>query len=539
MISITVYAGAREIGGNKILLEDHPGRPGDDTALFFDFGTSYSRRGRYFEEFLAPRAALGLLDVLATAVIPPLEGVYREDLVPFPDFWDRFRDRPDYRRLERIDGVLLSHAHMDHVGAVSFLRTDIPMCCSAMTAAVMKAVQDSGQGGLESECCYATPRVLKEDVLVAASASEAPYVPRPFVLAGLDAVPPPFAEFWTRPPTQQRELTASVRAEREPRVGRLRARPFPVDHSIYGATAWAVETSAGWVVYTGDLRFHGGRWGDSEAFVQAAAALRPRVLICEGTRLGRDDSVVEGRAVTEGDVAERALAEVRGEAGLVVADFGPRNVERLQMFLDVARASGRRLSVLAKDAYLLEAMRRIDPTVPGVADCGDLLLWDDPKSRRDRWERDIRALCESTLVSAADIASAPGEHLLSMSFWDIKNLIDVRPQGGRYLYSSSEVYGEEAAADMRRLHNWLDLFGMTGVGLPEETPDGWVVPEGQRGLHASGHASAADIFGLVRDIRPQTVVPVHTECPDALVEQLRGSGIEVLLPEDGAAMVLE
>jgi len=537
MITITVYAGAGEIGGNKILLEDWPGPPGDETALFFDFGTSYSRRGRFFEEFLAPRSGRGLLDVLATGVIPPLEGIYRDDLVPFAGLWDLFRDRPEYRRLEHVDGVLLSHAHMDHVGALSFLRTDIPVYCSPMTAAVTKAVQDCGQSGLESDYCYVTPRVPKDGVLTTAATKGSPYVPRPFVLAGIDRAPPAFAEFWTRPPAKK-ELAAEVAAEREPRVGRLRARPFPVDHSVYGATAWAVETSVGWVVYTGDLRFHGGRHAESEAFVQAAAALRPRVLLCEGTRFGRDDSAVDGRSVTEANVAERALAEVRGEAGLAVADFGPRNVERLQTFLEVARASGRRLSVLAKDAYLLDAMRCVDPSVPSVADCGDLLLWDEPKSNRRLWERHVRELCGSALVSAADIASSQGEHLLAMSFWDLNNLVDVGPSGGRYVYSSSEVYGEEDAADMRRLHNWLELFGMTGVGLPAETPDGWVIPEGERGLHASGHAAPADILRLIRDIRPQTLIPIHTEVPGAFAEQLAGSGIEVLLPQDGVPIRL-
>lgn len=538
MITITVYAGAGEIGGNKILLEDCPGASGDETALFFDFGTSYCRRGCYFEEFLAPRPGLGLLDVLTTGVIPSLEGIYRDDLVPFAGLWDLFRDRLEHRRLEHVDGVLLSHAHMDHVGALSFLRTDIPIYCSPMTAAVAKAVQDCGASGLESEYCYATPRVPKDGVLTTAASRGSPYIPRPFILAGVDSVPPAFARFWTKPPGKERTLTASAGAEREPRVGRLRARPFPVDHSIYGATAWAVETSVGWVVYTGDLRFHGGRHAESEAFVQAAAALRPRVLLCEGTRFGPDESAVDGRSVTEADVAERALAEVRGEAGLAVADFGPRNVERLQTFLEVARVSGRRLSVLAKDAYLLDAMRRVDSSVPSVADCGDLLLWDDPKSMRSLWERNLRELCRSALVSAADITTSQGEHLLAMSFWDIKNLIDVRPSGGRYVYSSSEVYGEEDAADMRRLHNWVHLFGMSHVGLPVKTGDKWVIPEDERGLHASGHAAAGDILRLIRDIRPQTVIPIHTKAGDDFVERLAGSGIEVLVPQTGVAIRL-
>ncbi len=46
--TITVYDGAKTIGGNKILLED------GDAAVFLDFGTSFDARNRYFEEFLMP-----------------------------------------------------------------------------------------------------------------------------------------------------------------------------------------------------------------------------------------------------------------------------------------------------------------------------------------------------------------------------------------------------------------------------------------------------------------------------------------------------
>ena len=44
--SLTFYGGVNEIGGNKILLEDK------DTKVFLDFGKSFSRRARYFEEYL-------------------------------------------------------------------------------------------------------------------------------------------------------------------------------------------------------------------------------------------------------------------------------------------------------------------------------------------------------------------------------------------------------------------------------------------------------------------------------------------------------
>ena len=65
MVTITIYGAAGEIGGNKILLEDR------DTRVLLDFGASFRARGLYYEEFLTPRAPLGLLDSLVMGLLPP------------------------------------------------------------------------------------------------------------------------------------------------------------------------------------------------------------------------------------------------------------------------------------------------------------------------------------------------------------------------------------------------------------------------------------------------------------------------------------
>jgi len=75
MTSLTFYGGVKEIGGNKILLEDK------GTKIFLDFGMSFGRRGKFFEEFLTPRTANGIGDFLTMNLIPDIKGIYREDLL--------------------------------------------------------------------------------------------------------------------------------------------------------------------------------------------------------------------------------------------------------------------------------------------------------------------------------------------------------------------------------------------------------------------------------------------------------------------------
>jgi ribonuclease J len=271
-------------------------------------------------------------------------------------------------------------------------------------------------------------------------------------------------------------------------------------------------------------------------FIAEAKALRPRALICEGTRAGAARG--QDEQMTEKEVGENVLQEVQATDGLVIADFGPRNVERLCTFLDVARATNRKLVVLAKDAFLLEKMRLAQTggpssEVPTVGDSPEMLIYRDLKATPAHWEQTLRQRYASRLVTGPEIKASGGDFIVCFSFWDVKNLIDMEPRGGKYIYSSSESFSEEQDIDFRRLHNWLRHFEMEGKGLPYRDD-----ATGERGLehpglHASGHATAGDLLELIQEIAPQTMVSIHTEGPGYFVERLKGSGIEVIVPEYG------
>jgi len=97
-LRIAVFGGAGEIGGNRILLS------WDDAAWMLDFGTRFAATSHYFEEFVKPSGAtLGLRDYLRMGLLPPLEGLYRDDLCCHePDLWERYRNHPDYRRVPEL-----------------------------------------------------------------------------------------------------------------------------------------------------------------------------------------------------------------------------------------------------------------------------------------------------------------------------------------------------------------------------------------------------------------------------------------------------
>ncbi len=517
-MQITVYDGAGVIGGNKILLED------GGTSIFLDFGMSFGTRSLYFEEFLKPRSAAGLTDLVEFDLLPPLPGLYRPDMGGDADgLWAAAEGRPGYRRLDHVDGVVVSHAHVDHTGYISLLHPDIPVYTSPLTAVISKAIQDTAPGDFEREVFYQSPRVAKNGLVTSARDK---LVVRPHFLFGVPATSNDLVAFWFQG-GGARALTGPPPAPAPERIGNLTVRYFPVDHSIPGAMAFAFETAAGWVVYTGDLRFHGRNGEDTRRFMAEASRLQPVCLICEGTH---PETTVP---VTESEVYEHADPVVAQERGLLIADFGPRNVERLLTFRILAEQHGRRLAVLPKDAYLLRALHLADPQLPDPAADPVMVVYVKNRLQRLKWEDEfLGSFPGDRMVTPAEVRERPGEFVLCLSFWDLSELIDLKTRGGTYIYSSSEAYDEEAAMDLQRLRNWLDHFQLRLVGDPGDRSGRSREP----GFHASGHIHGPGLEELIRTIAPRYLVPVHTESP-AFFDRFRDQ-MQVVWPERGQPIVI-
>lgn len=534
MTKLTFYGGINEIGGNKVLLEDG-GR-----GLFLDFGFPYKRHKHFYEEYLQPRSGAGLLDPLTMGLLPPLAGLYRDDLVT-QSLWERFRDNPLYRELKRVDGVLLTHAHLDHSGYISFLRANIPIYSTAVTAFIAKAMQDSGKSGLEKQVCYFNPTVRDHPKgwkqISWFSESKVPSQQRQFCIydRNLETLSPDAIKFWEsgfwEKTAKQKELISCQLAAHSDCSFNLRC--FPVDHSVPGACAWGIETSSGWVIYSGDLRLHGKRFALTQKFIEEASALHPRALILEGTNVLREANF------TEHEVYENALKAIGKASSLVIADFSPRDVDRLLTFLQIARDTGRKLAILPKDAYLLKTMRLLEPEIPDIAQDDNLVIYQDTISKPGNWMLNLCKEYDSKIVLAKDISSAQDKFILCFSFLDINELPSIRPRpGSLYLFSSSEPHDEEQEIDFRRLRNWLEHFDIRSFGLPveikkENGKSDWEMPDEEKGLHASGHACGPDLLKIAREIKPEVLIPVHSENSYFYVEKLSGSGIEVRLPEVG------
>jgi len=450
VVKLTFYGGVDEIGGNKILLEDR------DTKIFLDFGMSFSRRQKYFEEFLTPRSANGIGDFLAMNLIPDIPGIYREDLLKH---LGRKAEKPT------VQGVVLSHAHADHANYISFLHKDIPIYCGETCKSIIDAVAEQSQRDIESEVIDFRARPLFR------------------------------CDYKTLP---MKRTFKTFRTGKKIHIDSLEIEPIHVDHSVPGAYAFIIHTSGGPIVYTGDLRMHGLHANMTNDFIDAAREVKPIAMITEGTRIKQEKT-----DESEQKIYKDSKENISKCKKLAIVDFNFKDVDRFSTFYKIAKDLNKKLVISFKHACFLERYHKDEKLkAPDSKDKNILIL--KPKRLtgtyidEDYTDQYIKCRLDyPNIITAEEIAKSPTSYMAVLNFYYFNMLIDLKPYGGLYIHSLSEPFNEEMEISYERMHNWLKFFDLRFVQS-----------------HCSGHINGSDLYELIETVKPKTVYPIHTEHPD-------------------------
>jgi len=484
MTSIQIFDGSNTIGGNKIYIEEN------SKGIFLDFGMNFKKHGIYFQEFLNWRRSRGLYDLFQLNLIPKLN-IYRKDIIPSDYDVSSFPDL-------NINAILLSHAHLDHFGNIGLLKPDFPIVASPITLALIKGIIDCTKAELGSDVAYFAPRIGMDDKRLF-KADSSTDIGRNLICT--EDIPDSLNEY----------LESTVKPRKKYEVGKIshlndlpldiEVKAFEVDHSIFGATAYLLS-GENTIAYTGDFRLHGERGWKSNEFIKKAK--NASVLIIEGTRTKSEE-----KFESEDLVYENCLEAAENASGLIIADFSARNFERLETFKKIASQIGRNLIITSKDAFLLNAIENAD----GVDRLKNLLIYGELKLTQPNWERFLNEKRDLDYIDPTKISKNQDNYLLCFSFFDMKNLLDIKPDQGTYIYSSSEAFEEESEFDFVRLNNWLKYLGFNIHGFEVIEEADRKKPIFSEGYHASGHASKSDLINTIETIDPEVIIPVHTDNP--------------------------
>ena len=450
MTNITFFGGVEEIGGNKILLEDN------STKIFLDFGMGFKRRGLYFEEFLSPRTANGIGDFLELKLLPDIKGIYRQDLL---EHLGRKAEQPD------ISGVILSHAHADHANYISFLHKDIPIHCGETCKNILYAVDEQSQRNLESEVVNFKQR-------------------------------PIFRRNYGKPPFKR--IFKTFRTGKKIKIDSIEIQPIHIDHSVPGAYGFIIHTSEETIVYTGDIRMHGLHAEMTTEFLNAATQTKPKVIITEGTRIDREKT-----NESEKKVYNESKKHITNCKNLSIVDFNFKDVDRFTTFYKIAKELGKKLVISFKHACFLERYHKDKKLkTPNSTDENIFLL--KPKRKtgtyndEDYSEKYIKKRLEyPNILTSSEIKQKLSNYIVVLNFWDLTNLVDIKPKNSIYIHSLSEPFNEEMEISYERMRNWLNHFDLKFIQS-----------------HCSGHINGTDLKELIQTINPKIIYPIHTEHPE-------------------------
>jgi ribonuclease J len=219
-------------------------------------------------------------------------------------------------RRERLVGLVITHAHEDHVGAVAHLWPQLkcPVYAGPFAAAVLR--RKLGEAG----------------------------------------------------------LLAQVPLHTVPLGGRIALKPFDLEfirvaHSIPEAQALAIRTRHGLVLHTGDWKLDPDPLlglPTDEAGIARLGEEGVLAMVCDST-----NAMVEGHSGSEAEVRRSLAALIRSLKGRVAVSCFSTNIARIESIALAAQAAGRQVALFGRslrnaDAAARECgyLKRVDPFVP-------------------------------------------------------------------------------------------------------------------------------------------------------------------------------
>ncbi|MBI5705405.1 MAG: ribonuclease J [Armatimonadetes bacterium] len=339
---------------------------------------------------------------------------------------------PDFTYLienqDKVRGIFLTHGHEDHIGALSYLLPNLkaPVYGTELTLALANAK-------------------LEEEL-----------------------------------PKKSYSLKEMKFGE-PVKAGALSVEAIRVTHSIPECASFAIRTSHGIVLLTGDFKLDFSPVDGKLSNIARFGELGKEgvvVLLSDSTNVERPGWGPSERRVAEG------LRKVFMEApGRVLLTTFASNIHRMQQVYDVAAETGRKVMVVG---------RRMERNVDLCSNLGYLSI---PKGVRIKLEDKEAYPPEKLVVLTTGTQGEPMSALVQMSKGEYGRL--QIHEGDTVIYSARPIPGNEASV-------WRTINRLFRLGAK-------VIYESDSPVHVSGHAYQEELKMMINLVRPFYLAPVHGE----------------------------
>jgi ribonuclease J len=369
----------------------------------------------------------------------------------------------DYLRQNqsRMAGVVLTHAHEDHIGALPYLLKDIkaPVFGTPFTLGLVR-------------------QKLEEYDRVGSTA------------------------------------LYSILPDEKLKLGPFSLEFIRVGHSVLDGVGIAIQTPLGRIIHTGDFKIGYGSVDGMATDVNKFAKFGQEgvlALLSDSTNVER-----EGYPITDKEIYETLTRITTGSGGRVIVALFASNIARIQVILDIAKASGKKIIF---DGKSIEASIRIarelgylNITDKQIIPINEIADHDD----------------EEIIIITTGTQGEPMSALARMSA-DTHKQIKIK-KGDTVVLSSKFIPGNEKA--IAKIINSLYRKGAD------------VIYEKISDIHVSGHAFREELKLMIKLTQPQYFFPVHGEYRHLVLHSRLAKEVgipteNILLAENGQILVFD
>ena len=275
-------------------------------------------------------------------------------------------------------------------------------------------------------------------------------------------------------------------------VADIKVTAYIVDHSAYGACAYLIECDGKRILYSGDIRLHGVK-----GVLYKNLPKNVDYLLLEGTNILRAKS-----NPTERDI-ENQFVEAFNEApdALHLVWCSAKNIDRICVLLRACIRCGKTLAIDPYTANVLAAVTQLNPKIPTVTTAEQMKVYFPYYLTKRLLERNPECYIYSleprkNKVSYDDFITNPKRYVMLVRPTTLTYLQRIKAPHIHLIKSIWGGYWDESNTE--RFRRWVEEHC-----------------EAVKDIHSSGHADTQSLQRIVEHIRPQTIIPIHTDSPSS------------------------